>query len=223
MQNKDRIKNLLGSGLSPELVASAVGCEPSFISQLMSDNDFAFEVAKIRAEDLESLQGRDKKYDSIEDLLLERLENVLPLMMKPRDILSALQVINSAKRRAADIINPLGAGTKVVIQNVVQLQLPEKVVQTFERNINNEVVSVEGKSLVAMPTSELLKEMRAEEKEEKEKGKENARNDQTKQIEDRSVVEGEVVNNFSELSEERDRIILDQKQSDRSILSPDSV
>jgi hypothetical protein len=38
--DNEKIKELLGSGLSNDVVASAVGCDPSYVSQLMSNETF---------------------------------------------------------------------------------------------------------------------------------------------------------------------------------------
>ena len=155
---KDRIQKLLGSGLSPALVSSVVGCDPSFISQLLSEPDFALSVAEMRVRDIEVLRARDTKYDSLEDAFLERLENLLPMMLKPRDVLSALQVINAAKRRASEFITPQ---TPTTVNNIVLLQLPTKTVSSFELNTKNEIISIDSNALVAMPTSLLMKEVSA--------------------------------------------------------------
>jgi len=153
---KDRIQKLLGSGLSPALVATVVGCDPSFISQLLSESDFALKVAEMRVHDIEELKVRDSKYDSLEDQFLERLENLLPMMLKPRDVLSALQVINNAKRRSEAFITPQAPTT---VNNIVLLQLPTKTVNQFELNSKNEIISIDDQALVAMPTSSLMKEV----------------------------------------------------------------
>jgi hypothetical protein len=152
---KDRILALLAAGLPPVMVASAIGVEASYVSQLLADPLFAAEVASKRVAELESMRARDAKYDGLEDSFLEKLESLLPMMYKPRDVLTALQMVNAAKRRSAEIINPVQS--QATINNVVVLQLPAKIVNTFELNKQNEVVSIDDKALVAMPTQALMK------------------------------------------------------------------
>ena len=48
MIDKERAKKLLGSGVQAEIVAATLGCEPSYISQLLSDDHFREEVIALR-------------------------------------------------------------------------------------------------------------------------------------------------------------------------------
>ena len=73
---RDKILKLLGQGLTPQLVATAVGCEPSYVSQLLSEEAFALEVAQARCANLEEATDRDKKYDKLEDAFLQKLEAI---------------------------------------------------------------------------------------------------------------------------------------------------
>jgi len=52
LQDKDRILKLLGSGLGGEVVSATVGCDPSYISQLMADEEFRSRVLAMRIESL---------------------------------------------------------------------------------------------------------------------------------------------------------------------------
>lgn len=158
---KDRIASLLGSGLAPALVASATGVSASYISQLLSEPAFSLEVASLRAKDIEKMQERDGAWDGLEDKLLEKLGDLVPFMVKPREVLHAIQVVNGAKRRAADLVKPDGSALgSVTNHNTVVLVLPQKVVSQFELSKNNEVISVAGRALVPMATSRLLEEIK---------------------------------------------------------------
>lgn len=159
MVDKNRILALLGNGVAPGLVASAVGCDHSYISQLLSNEEFALSVATLRCKDLEEVKERDNRYDKIEDKLLERLENIIPFIMRPREILHALQVVNSAKRRSLELQGSASATQNITNNNVVILQLPTKTINTFELSAQNEVVSVQGKALVPMSTDVLMKQL----------------------------------------------------------------
>lgn len=152
---KDRILNLLGQGIAPVIVAQTVGCNPSYISQLLQEEEFALAVAKLRCEGIEKEVNRDNKYDALEDKLLEKLENVLPFMLKPRDILDALTRINAAKRRATVGVSETGTGKTTIIN----LTLPTIVVQKYQTNQNNEVIDVSGRALINLPPQTLLKSL----------------------------------------------------------------
>ena len=156
---KDRIQKLLGQGLSPKLVASAVGCDESYISQLLQDQGFALNVAEARCKEIEVIRERDIKYDTLEDQLIKKLEDILPIMLRPREILHAPQVINQARRRSEEFLMDKSAAPSIT--NVVVLSIPEKVVKQFELNHSNQIVSIEGRPLIPVSTNSLLTELRA--------------------------------------------------------------
>lgn len=154
--NKERVKELLGTGLGPEVVASAVGCDISYISQLLADEHFASEVSTLRTAALTQHTRRDATINGIEDKLLAQLDEMVTerAFYKPRDVLSAMAIVNRAVRRGAP---PAQTGT--TINNVINLSLPANVVRKFTTNRNSEVVEVEGQTLVTMPAHQLLKQL----------------------------------------------------------------
>lgn len=148
---QEKIKELLGLNLPNNVVASAVGCGESYISQLMSDENFAQEVSELRVANTMAHAARDKKYDSIEDELLVRLEEKLEsglAFTNPKEILAAIRIINAAKRRAAPS-ELAGVGTP---KQVVNLVLPESTAfaARFLVNGQNQVVEVAGKPMATM-------------------------------------------------------------------------
>lgn len=139
MIDKDRGLKLLGSGLGPTDVATALGCDPSFISQWLMDDAFRAQVLAMRMESLQQQTIRDRKIDSLEDELLEKLADNIKWFTKPRDMLTAFHIINAAKRRGAQT-----AGEISLTQNVVRISLPP-VARDFyfpKMNASGEVVQV---------------------------------------------------------------------------------
>jgi len=155
---EERAMSLLGAGIKQEAVASALGVSPSRITQLLSDETFAAGVSKLRYDALQSHSIRDSKYDSLEDRLLVKLENSLPLMMKPESILKALSVVNGAKRRGLD--SPEAAGG---VTNIVNLMLPAVIAEKFTVNIDNQVTKAGTQDLHTMSSGNLLKHVEAAE------------------------------------------------------------
>lgn len=154
--SKERIKELLGNGLKAEDVAAAIGCSASYISQLLSDEDFAGEVQSLKLRSLEAATARDKGYDTLEDILLERLKTLLPFMTKPNDLLRAISVINAAKRRGAPPV------PEVTHHHVVELQLPSALVARYSKNSMNEIIEVNGRSMATLPGHILAKQVENE-------------------------------------------------------------
>lgn len=150
---KERLIALLGNGVSPAIAASAVGCSESYVSQLLSDEVISAEVATLRFENLQAATTRDKKMDKLEDSLLDKLETVLPMMMRPGEILKAVATVNAMKRRGST------APEAMTISNqVVNLQLPQHTTIRFQLSASKEVIEVEGRTLATMPSTQLLLE-----------------------------------------------------------------
>jgi hypothetical protein len=155
--SRDQVRELLGSGLSNEVVASAVGCEPSYITQLMSDENFANEVVALRSANLTANNKRDRSIDKIEDRLIEKVGQAIEenLIYKPLDLVKVFAVLNNAKRRGVPAHESL-----VINKQVVNLSIPGMVVNNFTMNQQKEVVeiNVDGKSqtMVTMPAHQLL-------------------------------------------------------------------
>lgn len=155
---KEQIKQLLQANCSATEAAAAVGCDVSYVSQLMDDQDFATEVVAHRVKLLKENSDRDGKYDSLEDKLLEGLELKLEqgvFLMKTETILRAIQTINGAKRRGAQ-----GTGAATVINNVINLTLPSHAIRQFQVNPENEVISVGAQQLVSMSAGKLLEKVK---------------------------------------------------------------
>lgn len=157
--NQDQVKELLGNGLSVGVVASAVGCSDSYITQLLSDEEFAADVSRRRVIALSSAKQRDASIDAIEDKLLGKLKQAVDegAFYKPADLLRAFIVLNGAKRRAAIA----GQGDFVQHNTIINLNIPEPVARKFTINQQGEVVQVGEQTLVTMPTTQLLRSLAA--------------------------------------------------------------
>ena len=145
-----RILEMLGNGLAPVVVSSALGVSESYISQLLSETSFAHQVTARRYANLQAATGRDRSYDSIEDDLIDKMKELLPMMYKPMEILRAITVINAAKRRGADTPD-----NTVIHQTVVQLTLPTSITSKFITNTANQVVEAGEQALITIAASHL--------------------------------------------------------------------
>jgi hypothetical protein len=157
---EEKILNLLGSGIAPVQVSSACGVTESYISQLMGDEDFRAKVIELRYENLSKHNERDNNYDRIEDKLLQKLEQQLPMMFKPMEVLKALQVINAAKRRGQSAPESI-----VNQQNIINIVMPTQIINKFRVNSNNQVISAGSQDLVTMQSGALLKQLKGLENE----------------------------------------------------------
>ena len=152
---ESRALELLGQGVAPAQVAAALGVTSSAISQLLSDPVFAEKVASLRFENLRAHSARDALYDALEDTLLEKLADCIPLMYKPAEVLKAVQVINAAKRRGTAAPITAEASGNVV----VNITLPQVAVSKFVTDINNQVIQAGSQQLLTIQSGSLMKQL----------------------------------------------------------------
>lgn len=153
--DENKVLELLGKGIRPEYVAGLIGVTPGAISQLLAREDFAAKVMEKKMESLQAHTTRDLRYDALEDVLLDKMEQLAPMLYKAGDVLKAMEKINSMKRRGVTA-EPVTAQT-----TTVTLNLPQKIQNThlnIQVNNFNQVVSAGGQELVTMQSSELLKQ-----------------------------------------------------------------
>lgn len=165
--NTDKVKELLGAGLSVPVVSSALGVSPNYISELMSDPQFAEAVALIKISSLTEATDRDKKINKLEDEFIDKLNDVKDLMYKPQEVLRALAMINKMDRRGVPADVSL-AGSK---DTIIQLDIPSVLIQqhitnNIVLNTQGEVVEVAGQTMVSMPAHQLLRNLQLQDKEE---------------------------------------------------------
>lgn len=151
----ERIKELLGQGLPTNVVASAVGCEPSYVSQLMEQEDFKNAVLVARAGKAEGAVKRDNKWDEIESAALERAGSLVSLVSRPSDLIRIAAMANAAKRRSTEFAN--GSESASV---TVNLTLPASAVVHFQMNAQAQVVEVDGQSMAPLPSKQLHEKLR---------------------------------------------------------------
>lgn len=148
---EDRALSLLGSGVTAEQTAAALGVTPSAISQLLSNAEFSKQVETLRYENLQRHNVRDSAYDTLEDKLLEKLESNLGFLVRPESILKAIQVVNNAKRRGQSA--PEQVNNQSTVTNLL---MPTVVMQQFTANVNNQIIKAGGQDLLTIPSNSLL-------------------------------------------------------------------
>lgn len=148
---ESRALELLGNGVSPEQTAAALGVSASRISQMLSEEHFAQAVTQRRYEALCKHNERDSNYDALEDKLLKKMTDLLPMMVRPMEILKALQVVNQAKRRGSNNID--GSAEQ---KPIVELTIPVTILQQFTTNQLGQVVQAGSQSLETIQAGALL-------------------------------------------------------------------
>ena len=81
---------------------------------------------------------RDNAYDSLEDELIEKMKDCIPLMHRPMEILKAISVINAAKRRGQSTPESI-----IEKQSIINLTIPVQVINKFQTNMQGQVTTIE--------------------------------------------------------------------------------
>lgn len=152
---EDRALALLGQGCGPEVVSSAIGISISRVSQLLSDPIFAGKVAELRFQHLARHNERDQRADRIEDMLLEKLENIIPYLMDPMKIVMAYTKINAAKRRGSSSPEAITSQTTVVSLNIPSIVVNQHTTQNIQVNTNNQVIKAGSQDLVTVQSTNM--------------------------------------------------------------------
>ncbi len=145
---RNQALQLLAQNVAPSQVAAALGVTESAISQLLSQEDFSAELESVRvaatAEDLRY----DERLDTAESDALANIEGKLRFANMQQS-LQAFKILNTARRRKESRVAAQQTGGGVV----VNITLPTAIVPQYVTNPKNEIIEVEGKTMVsASPT-----------------------------------------------------------------------
>lgn len=153
---KDQAISLITQGLSTTQIALACGVSESYISQLRSDPAVAEAYGIIGAGGASGaeLSSVDKAFDSkleqAESLALDRIERSLGFANMGQALM-AFKILNGARKRKDG--NVPGVTTGVTVN--VSLTLPATASARYVTNSSNEIVEVEGKTMISATAKSL--------------------------------------------------------------------
>jgi transcriptional regulator with XRE-family HTH domain len=153
---KEQIRDLLGCGMSASEVAAACGCDPSYVSQLLSDEAFAIEVQALRAEKTAKFIALDEKLDNYEEQALDKMGQLIPFTTRAGEAARIYSVLNGARRRAS----AASAAAQQPAQTVT-INLPAATHVQFVLSSDKQAVEVAGRSLTTMPARSLAARLEA--------------------------------------------------------------
>jgi hypothetical protein len=149
--NKEQIITMIAQGIPGVQIAAALGVDESYISQLKADPEIQAEVSKQAA----SLTAADIAFDDLlqtaEQKALERIEKNLHFASLGQAMM-AFRTLNGAKKRR-DASLPGAANASTTIN--VNLTLPAQNIVNYITNTRNEIVEVEGKTMISATVSSL--------------------------------------------------------------------
>jgi len=140
-----RAIKLLAAGLSAVKVAESLGVDSSRISQLLDNEEFKTSLADEKFSLLNRHNEADEKLNALEDKVRDRLEQTVDMIFDPMKLTRIFQVVNAAKRRGMEL-----AGDGFSNSAVVNLSIPQRVVNNFVVNSNNQVIQAGGEDLITI-------------------------------------------------------------------------
>lgn len=164
----DRIAQLLAQGLPQGMIASIVGVDSSYISQLKRDEDFVYHVASLKEEAAELNSTEESEVTNYTDKLLGVEHAVVDQLMKrvdymeTRELLGMLREVgnrNDAMRKNSlnNTIKGAIGENGATIQQTVTITVPSKVVPEIVLGPNGEIVQIGGRATTPMATGTLQK------------------------------------------------------------------
>jgi len=153
---------MLAAGVTPVQVSRAVGVTESYISQLQStDEGFKEKLAAATSKTLERVVAIKEGYESLEQGILEQMKCMLATS-DMRELTSALKVVASSNpaRLNGNGASQQGDGGRSA---TVSVTLPQHVVQAIDVKVNarNEVVEVDGKSMIPLTPRQVQSKLSA--------------------------------------------------------------
>jgi len=144
-QLESRAIRLLAAGLSAARVAESLGVDASRISQLLAEDEFKSKLADEKFSLLNRHNEADEKLNALEDKVRDRLEQTVDMIFDPMKLTRIFQVVNAAKRRGMET-----SGDSLSNSTVVNLMIPQRVVNNFVVNSNNQVIQAGGEDLITI-------------------------------------------------------------------------
>ena len=143
MTPKDYAVSLIAQGIPTSQVAAACGVDDSYISQLKADPEVQQRVAEARAEHVVTDAKFDDTLERAEALALEKIEKNLPFANMGQ-ALAAFRILNGARRRKDQF-----AQTEHNVSVTVALTLPQAAIPRYITNTKNEIIEVEGQTMLS--------------------------------------------------------------------------
>ncbi|UNI71201.1 hypothetical protein P5_0024 [Aeromonas phage P5] len=159
-QMEVRIARLLADGVAPEIIAQSLGTDVADILKIAVANQP--EIGEAGIGRLEEAVALDQLITGAEQLAITRLAAVLPAETDVKKIVSAFSALNKAQRR-----QPTNEDGKLQREDTsVTIVLPATHVEhrlkevEYERDINNQIVGVDGRAMLTMDATNVLKQAR---------------------------------------------------------------
>jgi transcriptional regulator with XRE-family HTH domain len=147
---KEQIISLLSQGISASQVAAAAGVSESYISQLRADPELATLISAQSTAKLETDTVFDNTLERAELMALEKIEKNLPFANMGQ-AMAAFRILNGARKRSDAFAQQSDQSTNIT----VNLTLPAAAAARYVVNTSNEIVEVEGQTMITATAKSL--------------------------------------------------------------------
>lgn len=143
MSPKEHAIVLLAQGIPTSQVAAACGVSDSYISQLKADPEVQEQILAKQAAHTAADARFDEMLEDAEAMALEKIQKNLPFATMGQ-ALAAFRILNTARRRKDEL-----AVNDHSVNLTVNLTLPANSLPRYVANSSNEIVEVEGKTMIS--------------------------------------------------------------------------
>lgn len=156
---RETLVSYIAAGYTAAQIAARFGVTPEAVLETMK-SDTRLEADVVRVTRYKKI---DATYDSIEEIASRRLAQAVAFESDTMKLLKIASGINAMKRRSSSAEVSLGNESEAT--RYVKLAMPKRLEVKYETTSNNEVISVDDRSLVSMPAQQLLKQERSKQPE----------------------------------------------------------
>ena len=149
MTPKDHAILLLSQGIPTSQVAAACGVSDSYISQLKADPEVQAQISERQAAHSVADAKFDDTLERAEMMALEKIEKNMQFATLGQ-ALAAFRVLNGARRRKDELLQ---SDTSIAV--TVNLTLPANNVTKYVTNSRNEIIEVEGQTMISATSKTL--------------------------------------------------------------------
>lgn len=159
--------NLIAEDMRITDAAKRAGISISYLSEVSQEDWFVRQVQKLKSARKKVTSSSiaaeiDGKYDNLENMILDAVTNNITLFEKPQLLIPLLRTVNGAKRRSEGEARQPTAEEHT--HQHIHLELPSFLVDKKVEhavNKNNEVIEIDGRTMVTQNSDALLKEVKA--------------------------------------------------------------
>lgn len=151
MAIRDRLINFLATGMTQEEAARTVGCDPSYVSQLLSTDDFVQDLDQAKKQLVKDAQAEEQeaRMNKLEDVLVNSLMQNAPFASFS-EVTKAMEMLIRAKTAKAMREGKI-QGPVFQQNNFINLSLPQAAAPEIVLNTQKEIIAVGEKTLAPMP------------------------------------------------------------------------